>query len=169
MGDTLDNIICPVCGKTMKKIYLEEAHINVDICLDGCGGIYLDNRELKKIDEEKEDIKEIKEATAGKEFKEENRTERQIKCPVCGHLMVKNYTSRNKSVEIDTCYNCGGVFLDNGELQKIREEYKTEKERIEAFNKYAGSIMNDIMGEFGRKKTFSSMIKGIIKEHKEFK
>jgi Zn-finger nucleic acid-binding protein len=27
-------------------------------------------------------------------------------------------------VQIDTCYNCGGLFLDNGEFDKIRTHFK---------------------------------------------
>lgn len=39
-----------------------------------------------------------------------------LMCPVCNHAM-----SREKivSVEIDRCNQCGGIFLDKGELQVI--------------------------------------------------
>ena len=30
---------------------------------------------------------------------------------------------------MDDCYNCGGKFLDNSELVKIREEYDSNTER----------------------------------------
>ena len=30
--------------------------MNVDICINGCGGIFLDNREFNKIDDENEKI-----------------------------------------------------------------------------------------------------------------
>lgn len=51
-----------------------------------------------------------------------DRTGRPIKrpktltCPVC-----RDYMQREKlvSVEIDRCNNCGGIFLDKGELQEI--------------------------------------------------
>ena len=32
----------------MEKIFISDANINVDICLNGCGGILFDNRELEK-------------------------------------------------------------------------------------------------------------------------
>ena len=74
MVDSLEVINCPLCGKEMKKIFLNEQQINVDICLNGCGGIFLDNRELNKIDDENENIvfpkevKVIKEVTSDPDY-----------------------------------------------------------------------------------------------------
>ena len=34
-------------------------------------------------------------------------------------------------VEIDVCYTCGAKFLDNGELEKIREGKFSENEQLE--------------------------------------
>ena len=44
MADTLEMFNCPLCGSEMKKVYLDEQKKHVDICLDGCGGLFLDNR-----------------------------------------------------------------------------------------------------------------------------
>ena len=136
MGDTQDKINCPACNLEMKKVFLPNQNFNVDICIDGCGGIYLDNRELKALDEANEDITPILEAIEGKTFKEVDETKKRT-CPVCGHFMVKNYSSHLKNIQIDECYNCGGKFLDHKELTQIRDEFKTEEERIAAFNEYA--------------------------------
>ena len=43
--------------------------------------------------------------------------------------MVKNYSSVKREISVDECYTCGGKFLDNGELRKIRDEYRTAEER----------------------------------------
>ena len=48
MSDTFDEISCPACHKPMKKIYLVNQKFNVDICLEGCGGLFLDYRGLIK-------------------------------------------------------------------------------------------------------------------------
>lgn len=136
MADTLDLINCPACGKKMTKIYLKEQGFNIDICLDGCGGIYLDNREFKKVDEQKEDITPVLEAIKNKTFEKTDEEKTRI-CPVCGHDMVKNYASVLKKIEIDECYNCGGKFFDHNELLAIRNEFTNEEERIKAFNDYA--------------------------------
>ena len=47
--------------------------------------------------------------------------------------MVTNGTVKNSCV-VDVCYSCGAKFLDGGELEKIRSEFKTEAERSAAFN-----------------------------------
>ena len=47
MADTLKELKCPACGKVMEKVFIPSEGINLDICTDGCGGIYFDNREFK--------------------------------------------------------------------------------------------------------------------------
>ena len=128
MSDNFDTIKCPACQKKMKKIFIPSEGINVDICLDGCGGIYFDNREFKYFDEQHENIDEIIKAVEGKTFEKTDETLPRT-CPVCGARMVKNFASVKKEVQIDECYACGGKFLDHGELSKIRAQYKTEEER----------------------------------------
>ena len=136
MADTLDEINCPACGALMDKIYLQEHKFHVDVCLNGCGGIFLDNRELKKIDEKHENINELLAEIIDRDFKETDKKEARF-CPACGHRMVKNFASAKRNIEIDECYNCGGTFLDNGELFKIRHEYNNEDERKQAFQQFA--------------------------------
>lgn len=167
MSDTLDEMNCPACHKPMKKIYLENQKFNIDICLDGCGGIFLDNREIKKLDESTDDINPIIEAVKNKEFEKVDESAKRI-CPACGHLMVKNNASHLANVQIDECYNCGGKFFDKDELVKFRNEFKTEKDRINAFNEYAKSVVISANAEFSGKKTYGSMLNDIIKNYKEF-
>jgi Zn-finger nucleic acid-binding protein len=50
--------------------------------------------------------------------------------------MVKNSSSVHHTIEVDECYCCGGKFLDNNELIKIREEYDIEQERSEDVVQY---------------------------------
>ena len=50
MADNLELIECPACGKKMHKIYMPSAGVNLDVCVDGCGCIYFDNREFNKFD-----------------------------------------------------------------------------------------------------------------------
>lgn len=135
MKDTKEIVKCPACGKEMKKVFIEGANCYVDICADGCGGIFFDNREYKKFDEQHENIDKILEVYKGKTFSKQDQTKVRT-CPVCDSKMVKNYASDLKKVEIDQCYSCGGIFLDYGELQAIREQYKTENDRQDAFKRY---------------------------------
>lgn len=131
MANTMHTIKCPACRKDMVKVFIPHEGIDVDICVDGCGGIFFDNREYNKFDEKHENIDEILKAIEGKTFAEVDESLPRS-CPVCGAMMVKNYSSANKKIQIDECYSCGGKFLDNGELQKIRAEFETEEERSAA-------------------------------------
>ena len=133
MADNYQVINCPACGKQMKKIFLTEIGVNIDICTDGCGGIYLDNREYEKLDEKHEHVDQVIQEIENADFSHVKVDEDAIRvCPVCGANMVKNPSSVKGKIIIDECYSCGGKFLDHGELTKIREEYSTEKERSEA-------------------------------------
>jgi len=132
MSDTLKTIKCPACQKEMVKVFIPSEGINIDICLNGCGGIYFDNREFDRFDEQHENIDDIIKAIEGKTFKLVDETLTRI-CPVCGAKMAKKYASAKKEILVDDCYSCGGKFLDNGELQKIRAQYATAAERSEAF------------------------------------
>ena len=128
MADNFNIIKCPACQNEMVKVFIPREGINIDICVNGCGGIYFDNREFKSFDEHAENIDEITKAIEGKEFIKVN-TDLPRVCPACGAKMVKNFSSAKKTIQVDECYSCGGKFLDHGELEKIRDEYETEEER----------------------------------------
>lgn len=130
MADNHEILKCPACQKDMTKVFVPKEGVNIDICLDGCGGMWFDNRELKYFDEQNEKIDEIVIAIKDKKFESVNESNHRS-CPTCGARMVKNYSSVKKEVQIDECYSCGGKFLDNNELQKLRAEYATEAERSE--------------------------------------
>lgn len=131
MADNLEIIQCPACGKDMVKVYMPSAGINLDVCVNGCGGIYFDNREYKKFDENKEDITPLIEVLEGKNFSSVDESSVR-ECPFCGTNMVKNFASVKHEVEVDECYGCGGKFLDYKELEIIRGQYETEEQRAEA-------------------------------------
>lgn len=128
MNDTIETIKCPACGKDMHKILMSESRTCLDVCLDGCGGIFFDGQELKHFDENKESIDELTDALKNRTFQQVDETQTRI-CPVCGNKMVKNNVSIKKEIVIDECYNCGGKFFDHGELTKMRNQYATEEER----------------------------------------
>lgn len=135
MADTLKTLKCPACGKDMEKVFIPTEGINLDICTQGCGGIYFDNREFENFDEKDEDISAILSKIENKEF-EKVDTSAERHCPNCGAKMVKNSTSVHNEIEVDDCYSCGGKFLDRDELIKIRTEYDTEEQRDEDILRY---------------------------------
>ncbi len=161
MADTTKIINCPACGKEMVKIYMPEQKCNLDVCVNGCGGIYFDNREFEKFDEQHENIDEIIETLKDKNFIEVDQSKTRI-CPVCGGNMVKNFSSVHRKIEIDECYFCGGKFLDNDELIKIREEYPTETERSADLLKILGAQGNSL--EFNQNNPASKLFNSLFRK-----
>lgn len=124
MTDTKQTIICPACGKQMKKIFIEEAGINVDICSDGCGGIFFDNQELENFDEIHENADKIFQELAEKHLKPVDGNQQRI-CPVCNVPMLKMEAKNN--ITIDVCNVCGAKFLDDCELHMLRGYFSNNK------------------------------------------
>ena len=163
MADTKEIINCPACGKTMRKIYIPEENINIDICLDGCGGIFFDNREFDKFNESHEDISKIVDAYEGKQYTPSNEYS-QRECPACGMKMVQNTTKVGGDVVIDECYGCGAKFLDHNELLKIRDEYPTDEERSNAAMKMLYSKVGTEISNTVRKQLYSNSKKSFTQK-----
>lgn len=117
---------CPACGKTMIEADFGNAH--VDVCKNGCKGIWFDWGELNRLDENNEGLgKALEEALL---YPRTNNADRpQLKCPKCGIPMRPHKYKNNKEVNVDECYGCGGFFLDSGELCQIRENFMSEADR----------------------------------------
>ena len=44
MSDTAKTIKCPACGMEMVKIFDPGINMSVDVCVNGCGGIFFDDK-----------------------------------------------------------------------------------------------------------------------------
>ena len=170
MADSKETLICPACGKEMEKIFIERANCNIDVCTNGCGGIFFDNREFKKFDGKTETIDEIKKALEGRTFNPVDKSYKRV-CPACGMKMVKNSTSIKGEIIIDECYSCGGKFLDYNELDKIREEFPNEEARSQAVMNYLQQKMGSEFNEMHSTEIINEKIKhkrsffdGIVKK-----
>ena len=162
MADNDSVIIkCPACGCDMVKIFMPKTGVNLDVCVNGCGGIYFDNREFEKFDEPHEEISPLLEVFKNKTFKsvDENQTRY---CPVCGNTMIKNYSDFEKEVQVDECYSCGGKFLDYGEIMKIRslnspENIQKNKEVLNSLYEVVGMELRE------KKRKYNELSKDINK------
>jgi Zn-finger nucleic acid-binding protein len=67
----------------------------------------------------------------------------QLNCPKCKTIvMLKRFSSVKKKVEIDECGKCAGVWLDAGELNQLRNEYKSEEDRRNAAEQTFNEMFN---------------------------
>ena len=121
---------CPACGHEMTTTQVRD--IAVDVCKGGCGGVWFDWLELKKVDERHEavgyDLLHVERAADVQVDHESKRD-----CPRCdGIVMMRHFASVKREIEVDECAKCGGFFLDYGELNRLRDQYATEQEREDA-------------------------------------
>lgn len=128
---------CPVCGMSMVEEDFDG--VKVDVCKDGCKGMWFDWQELTRLDESNEGAGQaLEEAVKSSRVNEGERE--QLECPKCGIQMHAHKYSDAKEVSVDECYGCGGFFLDSGELKEIRDNFMSEEER----EAYAQKLLDEI-------------------------
>lgn len=129
---------CPACDTGMEEVIVED--IAVDVCKKGCGGLWFDRFELSKVDEPHESAGERLLEIRAKGTAAIDPSQRRM-CPKCeGIVLMRHFFSARKEVEVDECPNCGGFWLDCGELGQIRSQYASEEERQIAAKEYFENI-----------------------------
>ena len=111
---------CPACFNELTLTQV--GNVTVDVCQGGCGGVWLDAFELQRVDEETEEAGErLLEIESDPLIVVDSLRKRD--CPRCpGIKLSRHFFSQQRAVEVDECPNCGGYWLDAGELAKIRSE-----------------------------------------------
>jgi len=125
---------CPACHTTL--ILMDVGGVSVDVCSRGCGGIWFSWMELQRFDEPKE--------SAGEELLDIARADDVVidagplRCPQCaGKIQLKrHFFSVKRDVAVDECPQCGGYWLDPGELRTIRAAFDTDEARRAAADAY---------------------------------
>ena len=111
---------CPACGNTMTDV--KTGDITVDACKGGCGGLWFDHFELRKVEQPAqsagESLLNIPQNPKAKVDQSQRR-----KCPRDADIvMMRHFWSVQREATVDECPKCEGVFLDPGELAEIRGE-----------------------------------------------
>lgn len=137
---------CPNCHKEMVS---EDFGVGpVQVCENGCMGLWLEWMEIGKLDANNKGFGDyLTKALAVPRASDAERP--ALQCPNCQTPLHRHLFHDDKGVTIDECYNCGGMFLDAGELKDIREHHMTEAES-ETYNErllanvpeYQGAEMN---------------------------
>jgi len=131
---------CPACFNELTAMGV--GSLTVDVCQGGCGGIWFDAFELQQVDEQEEAGEPLLHIQRDERIKVDPTRKRE--CPRCPNMKLhRHYFSAKRRVEVDQCPNCGGYWLDAGELEQIRAE-RSETAKTQAAQKSA------ISGEFIR-------------------
>src|SRR5436190_8679264 len=111
---------CPACFNELTS--LQVGNVTVDVCQGGCGGIWFDEFELERVDDQTEAAGEAMLHIKRDPSVQVDST-RKRSCPKCeGIKLKKHFFSAQRRIEVDECPNCGGYWLDAGELAQIRQE-----------------------------------------------
>jgi len=110
---------CPACGSTLtiKRF----GKVEVDFC-DACKGVWLDEGELEEVLERIIATQNVpdapldldKEVVSVFNIEEEKRS-----CPRCGTEMSKINYAYDSNVILDKCGDCGGLWADEGEIERL--------------------------------------------------
>jgi Zn-finger nucleic acid-binding protein len=142
----ISRVSCPACGHALSS--RTAGDVTVDACDGGCGGIWFDHWELQKLDEQSE--------SAGEALLDVRRDPGVIvdpaeryQCPKCADdvVLMRHFWSVKREVTIDECPECGGVFLDAGELAGIRSDFPTENARRAAADAYFKEVVDPLLDE----------------------
>lgn len=123
---------CPACSRNLSQKTVRS--VNLDVCAGGCAGIWFDNFELKKFDEQNEEAVELLDIARGAGVNVDFEAKR--KCPRCSMIMMRHLFSPKDKIEIDECPACAGIWLDAGELLAIRSAFPSETERQKAVQEF---------------------------------
>ena len=119
---------CPRTNTPLKEITLDGIKLDIS---EKCGGVWLSNLEIKKLDEVQESAGD-KLVEILENFKSENVDfDQRIKCPKCpDSIMMRNFYSPKRAFQMDTCPTCAGIWLDPvGELGDFAGGFILEGER----------------------------------------
>lgn len=121
---------CPACSNQLSIKTVSD--VNLDVCDNGCGGIWFDQFEFKKFDEPKEpDVETLLNINRTKKISVPKTS--QHNCPKCiDIIMMRRFSSVKHQVTVDECAQCAGIWLDSGELHEIRNEFTSEADRQKA-------------------------------------
>lgn len=106
---------CPRCKEKLSPHALEE--LEVEVCTL-CGGLWIGSNQFREAVKKPppKGMGNDQEESIGKALWEESK----LACPRCGLLMSKGRYAYSSGVIIDRCQNCGGIWLDRGELARLR-------------------------------------------------
>lgn len=134
---------CPACSHTLTS--LELSGVTVDVCEGGCGGIWFDKHELSAFDEPAERADPL---LAVHRDEHVVTDETKHRCPRCERLvMQRHFFSTRFEVEVDECPGCGGLWLDHGELVRIRGQFDTAEDRQAANAAFLATNLAPMLAE----------------------
>lgn len=149
---------CPTCSSLLEAKKISD--LSLDICQKGCGGIWFDRGELEKIDQDSISLpSNILRPVKFQNVVIDRAKERN--CPKCSsNPLDKNIYDNQYEIEIDSCFKCGGIWLDLGEIETLREHNSSKEERAEVIESFIEKAKSE---DPVKKKRLNAVIELIFK------
>ncbi|MEB3330535.1 MAG: zf-TFIIB domain-containing protein [Candidatus Sericytochromatia bacterium] len=137
-------MLCPACQLPLDHVEAAPG-LFLDVCQAGCQGLWFDNQELQALDEAGEHPEAAvvqRDALAARGTGPLGDAHPRRPCPRCeGVKMRRFWFSWNRDVEIDQCGQCGGTWLDHGELTRVREAFSSAEAREAEADRRAAELI----------------------------
>ncbi len=104
---------CPKCPSAALAPFNVEG-VAVDRC-STCAGIWFDTRELSQLFAE--DARQVAALTRGD--RDQRLDQKRGRCPRDSAELLRIYSAIDRSVVLDACADCHGIWLDGGEFAKL--------------------------------------------------
>ena len=136
---------CLRCSQTM--VLIQNRGVDIEYCENGCGGLWFDRHEFKKMDEHFELEDAVRERLK-KSPKITVDVSEQLSCPHCVKYVMRPFMFKPGSrVIVDECPGCAGIWLDGTELFHIHEQFPTQADQQKAIQSLLDNDIEPILSE----------------------
>ncbi len=144
---------CPACNSLLVA-YNADGFV-VDICRDGCSGIWFDKTELERCDQHKEpfppELLRVRKIAAVAIDRNKQR-----QCPKCSpNVLSRVVIDPETRFEIDRCDACDGAWLDIGELEAMRRRDAADSALQARLDGYAQQLESQLKSVDSRRRIMS--------------
>jgi Zn-finger nucleic acid-binding protein len=119
---------CPRCNVPLKTHSIttdaEQWQVEVDVCLDSCGGLWLEAHDFE-VDPQAKLLLDSEIANLNIPRKKAINTKAPADCPAC-RVPMNRYDWNNEGIHLDTCPMCHGRWIDGGEVRTIHAQWDKE-------------------------------------------
>lgn len=126
---------CVKCDRPMVAKMIDS--VEIDYCPD-CRGLWLDKDEISLLaagsDAALDELRELVQDGAEGQFSPPHQDR---PCPACGDRMTVVLL---RSISLEHCLSCDGIFLDRGELDRAMQEFSAHGTEIEMIVALARSV-----------------------------
>lgn len=141
---------CPRCNSILTVV--EYGGVQVEVCSD-CRGEWLHAEELQKLVEHHDHVLPPKDSAVLEAVNKpvepvEDQDRDILNCPHCETIEMERFNYADTSgLILHKCTECGGIWMDKDQLEKIEELVDAWKDRLKGDTDKYGVVLKKIVAE----------------------